>query len=71
MSRGKRGVLQVLSEEVSLEEAPEGGQDWAVLTSVGRSFHHCRARVEKERALEAGERRGGTASLLVQEERRG
>ena len=27
MSQGKnRGVLQVLSEEVSLEEAPEGGQ---------------------------------------------
>ena len=26
MSRGKRGVLQVLSEEVSLEEVPEGGQ---------------------------------------------
>ena len=46
-------------------------RDWAVLTSVGRSFHHCGARVEKERALEAKERRGGTASLLVQEERRG
>ncbi|MGH0118089.1 UNVERIFIED_CONTAM: hypothetical protein FKN15_043589, partial [Acipenser sinensis] len=45
--------------------------DWAVRTSEGRSFHHCGARVEKERALEAGERRGGRASLLVQAERRG
>ncbi|MGH0144474.1 UNVERIFIED_CONTAM: hypothetical protein FKN15_002903 [Acipenser sinensis] len=33
-------------------------RDWAVLTSVGRSFHRCGASVEKERALEAGEHRG-------------
>ena len=45
-------------------------RDWAVLTSVGRSFHHCGARVEKERALEAGERSGGRASLLVQVEQK-
>ena len=46
-------------------------RDWAVLTSIGRSFDHGGVRVEKERALEAGERSGGRASLLVQAEQRG
>ena len=66
-----RGVLQVLSEEVSLKEAPECGQGLGGPDICRKVNPTLRAKVEKERALEAGERRGGRASLLVQAERRG
>ena len=60
-----------MSGGVGRDEGLEVAGCSLVKASVGRSFHHCGARVEKERALEAGERRRGRASLLVQEERRG
>ncbi|MGH0125380.1 UNVERIFIED_CONTAM: hypothetical protein FKN15_026367 [Acipenser sinensis] len=45
---------------------------WLVADEYTSSYYRvCGVRVVKERALEAEEHRGGTAGLLVQEERRG